>query len=313
MIISASRRTDIPALYSDWFINRLNSGYLYVKNPMNSMQVSKVIFTPETVDCIVFWTKNPAPMLDKLKQIKNIPYYFHFTVTAYDSQIEKNLPAKNTVVDTFKKLSDITGPDRIIWRYDPVFFTSEFDTAKHQLVFEHLAESLSGFTHTCMFSYLTPYNKCKKNMRHLCYTIPGIQDGISFALTLSSIAKSQNITLKSCAMINEFSDAGIVRGRCIDPDLVESISGRTINHRKDPSQRDHCLCAYSIDIGAYNTCTNGCIYCYANYDPAMACKNQALHNPGSELLSGIMTGSEKITVRDTQKKSDTVNDQLKMF
>lgn len=277
------------------------------------MQVTKVILTPETVDCIVFWTKNPAPMLDKLNQIKDIPYYFHFTITAYDSQIEKNLPAKKNIIDTFKRLGDITGPDRIIWRYDPVFFTPEFDTAKHQLEFEHLAESLSGYTRTCMFSYLTPYSKCKKNMHHLRYTIPGIQDGVSFARILSSIAKSQNIILKSCAMSNEFSDAGIVRGRCIDPELVESISGRKINSRKDTSQREHCMCSPSVDIGAYNTCTNGCVYCYANYDPVMACKNQALHNPCSELLFGTITGSEKISVRDAKKKSNTDPGQLQMF
>ena len=313
MIISASRRTDIPALYSDWFINRLASGYLYVKNPMNRMQVTKLVLSPENVDCIVFWTKNPAPMIDKINLLKNFHYYFHFTITAYDSVIEKNIPEKKTLIETFIRLSDIVGPDRLIWRYDPVFFTGEYNQAKHLNIFEQFAKKLSGYTRTCTFSYLTPYNKCRRNMHHLQYSVPEIQQGITFAGTLNSIAESQKITLKSCAMSREFSDTGIVQGRCIDPELIEKISGQKINHRKDVNQRENCMCASSVDIGAYNTCTNGCIYCYANYDSLKAIKNHEVHNPKSELLYGYLSGDEKISVRNTEKKSSVNPVQLKMF
>ncbi len=277
------------------------------------MQVSKLILSPETIDCIVFWTKNPAPMLDNLKLIQNYNYYFHFTITAYDSTIEKNLPEKKTLIETFSRLSGMISADRIIWRYDPVFFTPEFSQLKHLHIFEHLAKKLSGYTRTCIFSYLTPYNKCKKNMQQLQYSVPEIQQGITFARTLNSIAESQKITLKSCAMSREFSDAGIVQGRCIDPELIEKISGKKIDHRKDVSQRENCRCAPSVDIGVYNTCTNGCIYCYANYNHDMAAENYSLHNPGSELLYGTISGNEKISVRNAENKSSSDPDQLKMF
>lgn len=312
MIISASRRTDIPALYSDWFINRLNSGFLYVKNPMNRMQVTRLILSPDTIDCIVFWTKNPAAMLDKLKLLKNYPYYFQFTVTPYNSSIETGLPPRKKIIETFIMLSDIIGPERIIWRYDPVFFTPGFDRTVHLHSFEYLAKKLSGHTGTCMFSYLTVYNKCKRNMRHIQYSIPDIQDGITFATALSSIAQSQNITLKSCAMSREFAESGIVQGRCIDPALIEKISGNQICYRKDSSQRENCMCAPSVDIGVYNTCINGCIYCYANYDQRQASQNYGLHNLHSELLYGSLTGDEKITTRENSKPGKK-NGQLELF
>ncbi len=312
MIISASRRTDIPALYSDWFINRLNAGFLYVKNPMNRMQVTRLILSPDTIDCIVFWTKNPAAMLDKLKLLKNYPYYFQFTVTPYNSSIETGLPPRKKIIETFIMLSDIIGPERIIWRYDPVFFTPGFDKTAHLHSFEDLANKLSGYTMTCMFSYLTIYNKCKRNMRHIQYSIPDIQDGITFATALNSIAQSQNITLKSCSMSLEFADSGIIQGRCIDPALIERISGNQICCRKDPSQREYCMCAPSVDIGVYNTCINGCIYCYANYDLIQAKKNYGLHNIHSELLYGSLTGDEKITTRENSKPGEKTG-QLELF
>lgn len=252
-------------------------------------------------------------MLEKLKHIKNYPYYFHFTITAYDSRIESNLPEKQILLETFIRLSEIIGPDRIIWRYDPVFFTPEFDRQRHLKIFEYLTKKLSGHTTTCVFSFLTPYSKCKRNMHTLEFSVPQTADGIDFARELSLIARSENITLKSCAMEREFSDAGIVQARCIDPELIEKISGRKSDTRKDLSQRENCRCAPSVDIGAYNTCTNGCIYCYANYDLIRARENYANHNSGSELLYGTVSGDEKISVKDCKKTLHDNSGQLKLF
>ena len=313
MIISASRRTDIPALYPDWFINRLNSGYLYVNNPMNKIRATKVILSPETVECIAFWTKNPQPILEKLHLIDRYNYYFQFTITAYDSSIEKNLPEKQALVETFIRLSDMIGPEKVIWRYDPVFFTEKFNPAKHLQTFEYLVKKLSGYTNTCMFSYLTAYDKCKKNMQHLKYFVPETGQATDFAQKLSAIALCGNIMLKSCSMSSEFHDAGITQGRCIDPELIEKISKQQISGRRDSSQRKNCLCAPSVDIGAYNTCTNGCIYCYANFNHTIAAENRRKHDPGSELLRGSIKDFKQITVRDGNALKKEFSDQLKLF
>jgi len=312
LIISASRRTDIPAFYSDWFVKRLEAGFLYVKNPMNRLQVTRLDLSPEAVDCIVFWTKNAEPMLDKLDHFKNYPYYFQFTITPYDALIERGLHPRKKIIETFIRLSDIIGPERIIWRYDPVFFTPVFDMKMHLEVFEIIARKLSGYTDTCMFSYLTSYNKCKKNMQQIKYFIPAIDDAVAFALKLSSIAQAHNINLKSCASTPAFSVAGISTGRCVDPELINKITGYKNFYPKDPSQREFCGCAASVDIGAYNTCSHGCIYCYANYDHDQAFRNFKSHNSSSELLYGTLSGDETIRARKT-RSSQRKSAQMEMF
>lgn len=313
MIISASRRTDIPAFYSDWFINRLNAGYLLVKNPMNPVQVTRVNLSPDFVDCVVFWTKNPEPLISRLKEISPYNYYFHFTLNPYDSSIEKNLPSKSKLVSSFIKLSDIIGPERIIWRYDPVFYTHEFDLGYHAGSFENFAKKLSGYTHRCMFSFLTPYAKCRKNMAMLEYSVPIEEEQRRLVGLLAEISRNSGIELRSCAMPSDFSSLGVSHGSCIDSELIEKITGRAVSRAKDPGQRRDCLCASSIDIGTYNTCIHGCIYCYANYNHDEAIKNHTSHAPASELLIGTLSGSEKITAKgDTSpEKSDMA--QLKLF
>ena len=169
MILSASRRTDIPAFYADWFLNRLREGSVLVRNPMNYHQVSEVKLTPENVDCIVFWTKNPSRLLEKLPEIDNLGYryYFQFTLNPYDRSIEENLPEKNVLVETFKRLSDQCGPQKVIWRYDPIFVGGDYPVQYHAEQFDHLARQLNGYTEKCIFSFLDPYAKIQKAIRQL--------------------------------------------------------------------------------------------------------------------------------------------------
>ena len=311
MIISASRRTDIPALYSDWFINRLNAGYLLVKNPRNPNHVSRISLTPDAVDCIVFWTKNPAPLTARLNEIRQYNYYFHFTLNPYNSAIEQNLPQKHILLDSFMRLSDLTGPEKIIWRYDPVFYTKNSGYSFHTGSFEYFAKKLSGYTRRCMFSFLTPYAKCRKNMASINYSVPDEKEQHLLVQTMAGIAKNAGIVLSSCAMPGDFSAWGVDHGRCIDPDLVSRITGKTMSCKKDQGQRKDCLCAGSVDIGTYNTCTHGCIYCYANYNHVQALKNYSEHDPGSEILAGKLTGSEKITVKGLTNPGSS--SQLSLF
>lgn len=288
-------------------MNRMEAGYLYVKNPMNPLQVSRIILSPGTVDFIVFWSKNPERIIDHLHRIKNYDYYFQYTLNPYDTTIEKNLPPKNTLIDTFIRLSDLIGPERVIWRYDPVFFTPKYTYDFHLEAFEFLAKKLTGFTRKCMTSFLTVYQKCKINMKSIQFHLPDVETRFKLLSQLSLIANSGNIELMTCAVPEDYSSIGIVKGKCIDDDLIYRLTGKRPVPGKDTGQREECYCAPSIDIGAYNTCTHGCIYCYANYNHTEAEKIFRLHKNNSELLSGALTGTEKIKTRG--KTHDPVENQ----
>ena len=157
MILSVSRRTDIPAFYSEWFFNRIKEGYVCVRNPMNIHQISKIALTPNLIDCIVFWSKNPYPMLSRLDELKDYMYYFQFTINPYDTVLEQQVPGKKHVIETFKRLSDLISPDRVIWRYDPIILTDTISVDYHIKYFEELAKRLHTYTKTCIISFLDLY------------------------------------------------------------------------------------------------------------------------------------------------------------
>ena len=153
MIISASRRTDIPTYYSEWFFNRLKDGFVYVRNPMNIHQISKIPLSPDVVDGIVFWTKNPTPMLNRLDELNQYIYYFQFTLNSYSVDVEPNIPSKNNIViPTFQKLSQKIGKDKVVWRYDPIFFNQKYTLDYHVKYFRMLADKLAGYTEKCTCS-----------------------------------------------------------------------------------------------------------------------------------------------------------------
>ena len=163
MIISASRRTDIPAFYSEWFLNRIKEGFLYVRNPMNAHQISKIDLSRDVVDCIVFWTKNPIPMLPHLDELKDYPYYIQFTLTGYGKDVEAHLPdKKRELIPAFQELSRKIGPERVIWRYDPIAFSEKYTAEYHLRAFTQISEALKGSTHKCVISFVDTYHKNKK-------------------------------------------------------------------------------------------------------------------------------------------------------
>ena len=198
MIISASRRTDIPAHYSEWFCNRLKEGYVLVRNPMNTHQISRVILSPEVVDGIVFWTKNPAPMLKRLKQIENYNYYFQFTLTAYGPDIEKNLPSKNQVIiPAFQRLSREIGKERVIWRYDPIFISDRYTIEYHCRYFEVLASKLAPYTEKCTISFIDKYKKIEQNMKSFKIQTVAAEQQLELLQRFVETAKKYNIFIKT--------------------------------------------------------------------------------------------------------------------
>ena len=298
MILSVSRRTDIPSYFSDWFFERLKEGYVYTKNPMNPKQISKLEVSPDMVDCIVFWTKNPEPMLDRLKELEPYPFYFQFTLTSYGKDIEANLPHKKEVLlTTFQRLSGNVGSKRVIWRYDPILFTKRYTLEYHVKAFRQMAEALRGYTEKCVISFVDTYAKNKKNMQALgVYELPKEELEV-FAKALCEIAKENDMVMASCAEQIDLAHCGIAHNACIDRSLIEEIIGCKLKGAKDKNQRGECGCMESIDIGTYHTCENGCVYCYANHSEAQVKENLRKYDVHSPILCGKIGADDKVTER----------------
>jgi Domain of unknown function (DUF1848). len=286
MIISASRRTDIPSYYSEWFLNRIKEKFVYVRNPMNIHQISEINLAPELVDCIVFWSKNPKPMIDKLQLIKDYNYYFQFTLNPYESDVEVGLPSKIEIIETFKKLSDIIGPQKVIWRYDPVLINNKYNTTYHIDEFERIAGILKGYTEKVTFSFIDFYKRITENIKLLEITEISTEEKNIIAKNFSEIAINNNLSIDTCAEDIDFSRYGITHARCIDDRLISKIIGYNLQVEKDKNQRLECGCVKSIDIGEYNSCSNGCVYCYANYSINTVEKNYKKHTQLSPLIIG---------------------------
>ncbi len=300
MIISASRRTDIPAFYSDWFYERIKEGVVLVRNPMNIRQISKVSLKRDAVDCIVFWTKNPGNMLEKLYLIDHYSYYFQFTLNPYDTQVEANVPQKESLIETFKRLSDRLGPKRVIWRYDPVLLNKGISVDYHEKYFDILAAKLHGYTEKCIISFIDYYKKIDKSFKASDMQEIDDDTGRAIAAKFSQIARTYDLKIETCAENIDLLELGIRHSSCIDPVLIGEITGAMVTCRKDSSQREHCGCIESIDIGAYDTCAHGCIYCYANSRSETVKKNISMYDASSPLLCSTVSKQDIITEKETR-------------
>lgn len=305
MIISASRRTDIPALYPEWFMNRLREGEALVPNPYNRRKVSKIELSPSTVDCFVFWTKNPRPMLPFLKEIDafGYPYYFEMTITDYREDLEPNLPPTEESMASFMLLSERIGKERIDLRFDPILLNEKYTLAYHLEQFEMLASWLHEYTERCIVSFVdyvkgSPFMELEE------------EDMIEAAKGLVKIAGRYGLPLYTCAEKTNLSAYGIRPGACIDREKLERIVGYKLDVRKDRGQRMACGCMESVDIGMYGTCIHGCKYCYANGSLEHAKKRHGLHDEFSPMLIGCPRGDEEISERKMQLKRDN---QLSIF
>ena len=302
MIISASRRTDIPAYYSDWFYKRIQEGFVLVRNPMNFRQISRISLSTDVVDGIVFWTKNPIPMLEGLDVIENYMYYFQFSITPYGKDIEPNLPSKTEIIlPAFKKLSNLIGSDRIVWRYDPILINEKYTMSYHIRAFDKIAGELQRYTKKVTISFVdTDYQGVKSNINELALHYFSHEAQIELASQLAEIARSHDLAIDTCAEKIDLQKYGISHARCIDDRLLSELLGESLSVDKDKNQRLECGCISSIDIGMYNTCLNGCRYCYANYSRKSVNGNYEKHNPSSPLVSGEVGEGDKINDRSVK-------------
>lgn len=315
MIISASRRTDIPAFYSEWLMNRIRAGYCQVPNPLNVKQVSWVSLDPADVEAIVFWSKNPAPLipyLDELDQ-RGFHYYFQFTLNNYPRAIEPNVPSLESRLDTFKKLSERVGALRVVWRYDPIIISNMTDYIFHRERFSWIADELRGATQRVMVSIVDFYKKTENRLSRLEKEENFLfERDVQYSLKVSDLLKDlhqismqNNIEIFTCAEETNFSSVGVRPGKCIDDGILMQLQPKMIKYKKDPAQRNSCFCSISKDIGSNNTCMHGCQYCYSTTSLEVAQRRHSEHDPDSPVLWG--------TSGIVDEKADKSRPQLKLM
>lgn len=288
-IVSASRRTDIPAFYSRWLMNRIDAGYCMVPHPMSPSRVARVGLTPDEVGVIVFWTRHPRPLLPHLKTLdeRGYRYYFQYTLLGYPRLLDQRGPSVDAALTTFRELADTVGPERVIWRYDPILLSRLTGADFHRRTYAMLAERLRGHTRRSVVSVLDSYPKVRRRLAGL-----GVEPaawGEPFAeliRALAAIARGNGMRIESCAEEIDLTDCGVRPGKCIDDDLVRGILGVEATDRKDPGQRAACGCVVSRDIGMYESCPFGCQYCYATTSFERARGNHRQHDPLSPSLLG---------------------------
>lgn len=279
LIVSASRATDIPAFYSDWLFNQLGQGYVRWRNPYNGKN-TYVSFA--NTKFIVFWSKNPSPLLPFLPILKEkgIGCYIQYTLNDYFvERLEPNVPSVAERIDTFKQLVDELGVGAVVWRFDPLILTDRISADDLLSKIEHIANQLREYTEKLVFSFadISTYRKVSRNLSEagVNYREWTESEMIDFSRRLSGL--NLGLELASCAEKVDLSQFGIVHNRCIDPDLICRLKSELYpyiqNLRKDKGQRTLCGCITSKDIGTYNTCPHGCVYCYANAGPYSARQN----------------------------------------
>lgn len=290
MIISCSRRTDIPAFYGEWFMDKIEKGYCISVNPFNKNQRTNLSLKCEDVDLLVFWTKNPAPFLKNVEKLIDMGYkfYFQYTLNDYPKFIEPNVPDVKNRVDSLIELSSIIGKDKIIWRYDPVIFADNMDYIYHEERFAFLLEALYPFIERIIISIYDNYSSTDKRLeKHNIKLYRDFSDTVEFKDMLHNLVRcsmEKGLKIYSCAELLNLESLGISPGKCIDDEYIKRVFDIKLPNKKDRNQRKECGCIESRDIGAYNTCPHKCIYCYANKTDAGVDRNFDFHTYNSMTL-----------------------------
>lgn len=294
MVLNVSGRTDIVAFYSDWFMNRIKEGFVDVRNPFNKKLVSRIYF--EDVDLILFCTKNPIPILDKIEKI-NKPILFHVTLTPYKRDIEVNVPPKGKIIKAIKKLSNIIGKDNICVRYDPIFISDEYTLDYHIRNFDKLCTLLNGYVQTIIVSFIDDYKNVRNNYKFLRLKEFKESDYEAIGKSFSKSAKNNGMTVQTCFEERNLVEYGFIQADCLGKELAERLTGKTKFKKWKARSGGKCNCVEMADIGAYNTCKHFCKYCYANYDEKIVAQNNKLHDVNSSLLIGKLAEDDIIKRR----------------
>lgn len=290
MILNTGARTDTV----QWLLKRFEEGYVYARNPLFLNKVVKYELSPEKIDLVMFCSKNYKPILPRLHEITDkYRTYFHYTVTAYGKDVEPLVPSVDESIETLIALSKQVGKQRVAWRYDPVLLTDKYTIEVHAKTFEYMAEKLAPYIDRYIFSFVEMYKKLKTNMPEI---VPLTEtDKNHIAEILGSIANKYGIHIQTCGTNGDYSQYGIRTSGCATLEILGAANGCEFKNLKHKGLREGCHCIESRDIGAYDTCLNGCKYCYANKNPKKAKDNYKLHNPDSPLLLGDLQSFDEVT------------------
>ena len=291
MIINTGMRTDIPAFYSKWLLNRIKEGYVYVRNPYYKHQVTRYSLNPSVVDCLAFCTKNPHPLIPHLKELEKYKQFWFVTITPYGKDIEPNVPNKRQIIADFKVLSSYLGKNSVALRYDPILINEKFDVNMHIKCFEKLLSELKGYTNDCTISFIDMYDKVRKN-----------------APDIRPPTEEEQIQIAKAFL----KDYGLDITGCMSKEIVQKAINSELKPTRNTSKRPTCNCLMGNDIGAYNTCMHLCKYCYANANQEMVKQNVKKHNPNSPFLIGEVEKEDKIT-QAIQKSWIEKDNQISLF
>lgn len=308
MILNTGSRTDIPAFYSEWFMNRIREGFVMVRNPFDPHTVIRYDIDPETTDIIVFCTKNPEPMLEHIDELKEHRMYWNVTITPYGKEIEENVPNKKEVMDSFIRLSKKVGVNSVVWRYDPIFISERYSLDYHLLIFEKMAKYLQGYCNACIISFIDLYEKTRRNFPEVREV--SRQDQEFLTERFVKIAARYGMKIRLCHEDRELERFGADASGCLSRKVLEEATGLKLKENRGNFTRQGCECLLGNDIGAYNSCMHYCRYCYANYDKKIVAENRRLHDPKSPLLIGKLEEDDVVKVH---RSVSVIEDQMSLF
>lgn len=291
MILNTGGRTDTVNYFSEWLLNRFAAGYAYSRNPFHPDVVNRIDLNPRTIDVVEFCSKNYRPILSRLHEItERFNCHFHYTITAYDKDIEPNVPGIDESIETLRDLSAQVGKEKIIWRYDPVLLTGKYTIERHFATFDYMAGRIAPYVSRCVFSFVVWYKKL-----HLpeLQPISGRQKEL-IAKGLGEMAAKRHLYIQTCGSKESYEQYGIHHSGCMTRAVYEHSLGLHFKKVAERGNRPGCRCMESRGLGDYNTCLNGCRYCYANYDHEKARENYRLHDPESPLMIGHLRPTDKI-------------------
>jgi hypothetical protein len=282
LVVSASRRTDLPAHHADWLAARIREGSCLVRNPFDARRIRTVSLLPEDLDCLVLWTRDPRPLLHYLPEFeaRGIRYYVHMTLTGYPAELEPGCPRPEEALAALASLSDLIGPERLVWRYDPLFVAGDLGPGFHLRNLELLSARIEGRAETLVLSLLDEYGTTRARLARAGFGDPVFGSPRRDAGTkaappepypellaaIAGMAAARGFVVQSCAEPFDLEGYGIRKGACIDALLIRRLFGLPPGREdgsKDSGQRPACGCAPSVDIGSYGSCPAGCVYCYA--------------------------------------------------
>lgn len=294
MIIHTGGRTDTVKFFTDWLIARFEEGYVLSRNPMFPTHVSHLRLDPDVVDCVLFCSKDYAPILDRLHLIYDrFPTFYFYTITAYGADVEPNVPSIDESIATLYELERQVGAGRIAWRYDPVLLTSDYTIERHLETFESMAQRLAGHVDRCIFSFVEIDEMIRQNMPELLCLSQSQKEKL--ASGLGAIAAAHGIPLQICADEGDWTSFGVGRAGCISASMLEQANGIALKTVRPEKMRPHCRCMESRSLGDYNTCQGGCRYCHATRRRELVAGHAKAHDPASPMLIGHLKDSDQVT------------------